>query len=167
MVDSLSCLVSNVCMTNQRTTLGRLIKLAMEMEQRAYAFYDTLEKQFAGVEGVKECMHGIKEDELLHLRVLREIESSLSEVRLLSPVTPSTVENMENTREFMDNLDIDSLDTPDKIYDAVQKLEAVEFDVVMSFVNADEINFEFTREYLKNETVDHAQRVSKALFCLD
>ena len=166
-VDSICRLVSNDAMTNQRETLGRLIKLAMEMEKRAYTFYDTLEKDFGAVEGVVECMRGIKEDEKLHLRVLEEIRDSLSEVRLQSPVTPSTIENMEKAREFMDNLDMSTLDTADKVYDAVQQLEAVEFDVVMSFVDADEINFEFTREYLKNETVDHAKRVSHALFCLD
>ncbi|MDC0336210.1 hypothetical protein OAN24_04885 [Pseudodesulfovibrio sp.] len=151
----------------KKMTLGKLIALAMEMEMQAYEFYGALEKRFCGNEQFCTCLSGVKEDELLHLRVLKEIKASLSEVRLLSPVTEESIESMEQALEFIKHLDVGNLTSTEEVCDAIGRLEAVEFDVVMNFVNADEIDFEFTREYLKNESIDHASRIYLAQQCLE
>lgn len=154
-------------MTKRRPTLRYLINLAMEMEKRAYAFYGGLEKNLADNALFVSCMRDIKEDELMHLRVLQEIRDSLSEVRLESTVPNETIEKLERAHEYLDGLDMDTLTDADDIIDAIRTLEDTEFGVVMSFVDITEINFEFTRDYLQNETVDHASRIFKAQQYLD
>lgn len=154
-------------MTKTKPTLGKLIELAIEMERKAYDFYKYLEIRFSDRTEFVECLCGIKEDELLHLRVLKEIKASLSDVRLLAPIPETTMAHMERVRSFLDDLDMDSLNTADQIFDAIQELETVEFDIVLDFVEISEIDFQFTKDYLKSQSVDHMKKVYKAQQCFE
>lgn len=154
-------------MTKQRPTLGLLIKLSMSMEKRAYDFYATLERNQAHNEDFIGCLKGIKEDEVMHLRVLDEIHQSLSDVRLNSIVSDDSIDRLEKGHRFLDELDMDDLKDTDDIIDAIRTLEDVEFDIVMNFVDITEVNFKFTRDFLQNETLDHANRIFRAQQCLD
>lgn len=154
-------------MASDKYTLARLIDLASQMERKAYKFYDQLEKEHRSNKGFVDSLAGIKEDELLHLRVLTEIRSSLSDVRLASSVDEESVDKLEALLAFMDTVDVSSLKTADQIIDTIQRLEEVEFDIVMNFVKIDEINFAFTRDYLRNESIDHTNRIYRAQQHLD
>lgn len=154
-------------MKKSKHTLENLLDLAMEMEQQAYDFYAWLEKHFQKNDGFVECLCGIKEDERLHLRVLKEIKASLSDVRLQSPVDPEAVEKVQGILKYVQDLDPSTLRDSESIITAIQTLEAVEFDMVMQFVDMNEIHYEFTREYLRNESVDHTNRIYRAQHCLD
>lgn len=153
-------------MQKRVVTLERLIDLAAEMEKISYDFYDALERRFSNNPEFLLCIKGVKEDELLHLRVLNEIRDSLSPVRLQAEVTVETVEKIEKNREFMKSLDIASLESVDQICEIIRQLESVEFDVVMEFVSLDEIDFEFTKEYLRNESLEHGAKIFHAQECL-
>lgn len=153
-------------MQKRVVTLDRLIDLASEMERISYDFYEALEKRFSNNSEFLLCLKGIKEDELLHLRVLNEIRESLPPVRLQAEVTVEIIDTIEKNREFMTNLDIASLQTTDQICDVIRQLESVEFDVVMEFVSLDEVDFEFTREYLRNESLEHGAKIFHAQQCL-
>jgi len=146
-------------MLNSQMTLGQLIEKAMKMETLAYEFYDRLETHFGKNEAFVQCLSGIKEDEVLHLRVLTEIRDSLSEIRLEAPVTSEAVHGIEKAIETMESLELSPSTDVDTVIDSMRIVEDVEFDVVMAFVDADEICFEFTRDYLKNESLDHARKV--------
>lgn len=154
-------------MKNSDLTLGRLIELAMQMEKQAFVFYDTLEQNFSDNAEFVGCLTGIKEDELMHYRVLSEIRQSLSDVRLESEVSAESIKRLTDVLAFLDDLDMNALKDEDTAVEAIQTLEAVEFDVVMDFVDAEEIAFKFTREFLKNESLDHANRIFKAQQCID
>lgn len=154
-------------MENSDLTLGRLIELAMEMEKQAFLFYEALEGNFRDKKDFVGCLSGIKEDELMHHRVLVDIKRSLSDTRLASPVTQVSIKRVVDVLQFLEDLNYPELDDEEKAVAAIQTLEAVEFDVVMDFVDADEIDFEFTREFLKNESLDHGNRIFKAQQCLD
>ncbi len=154
-------------MNSTKNTLGTLIDLAIKMEQTAYEFYDNLEQHFLQNESFVGCLSGIKEDELLHLRVLTEIKASLNDVRLASLVKQESIDKVEHILDYMDTINVADLKTGDEVVEAIRTLENAEFDIVMEFVDADEINFEFTREYLKNESIDHTNRIYKAQQCLD
>lgn len=147
-------------------SLGQLITLAMEVETKAYDFYDRLEKKFSDNEQFVSCVSHIKQDELLHFRILTEIQQSLSEHRLATPVPEETVAHVRKVLTFLDELDLEAMADIDAIIDAIRTLEEVEFDVVMVFVDAEEIDFQFTREYLKNESLDHSNRTFLAQQCL-
>lgn len=153
-------------MHNAKTTLGQLIDRAMEMERLAYDFYEALEKKYENNTDFVRCLSEIKEDERQHLRVLNEIRQSLSEVRLETKVTIDAMHRLTDVVAFLKHLDVAELETTDDVCDAIRKLEAVEFDVVMGFVGLEEIDFEFTREYLANETVEHGQKIFRAQQCL-
>lgn len=165
-VDGCPSFVSNAHMQKSDLTLGKLIDRAAEMERMAYDFYAALEEQFKSNGEFVACLNGIKEDELLHLRVLTEIKRSLSDVRLLSPVTEEAMKRLVNVLDFLEKTDVTALKTTDEICDAITKLEEVEFDVVMGFVGLEEINFEFTKEYLRNESLEHGNKVFQAQQCL-
>ena len=151
----------------QETTLGALIDLALEMEKKAYAFYDSLEKRFSDRAEFVVCVQEVKRDELLHQRVLKEIRDSLSEGRLSVPVDAEPAERLQAVLDFLKDVDVNAFKDAEDVSQAIQTLESVEFDVVLSFVNIDEIDYEFTREYLQNESVAHTDRVFRAQECFD
>lgn len=154
-------------MQTQQLTLGRFIDLAIQMEKQAYDFYKGLEEMYKDNTDLAECFVGIKEDESKHVRILLKIKESLSDIRLLGSVPESAVQRIQNVLEYQEKTDFAALNDADAILDAMRGMEDLEFDVVMEFVDADEIDFELTSEYLKNETIDHANRIFRAQQCLD
>lgn len=153
-------------MSNNTFTLGNLIELAMQMEKNSYEFYEALATRFGSNKEFVDCLDEIKKDELLHYQILTEIKNSLSELRLQAPVTEESVNALKASLEFLAATDPADLKDEEMAVDAIRTLEDVEFDVVMAFVDTDEIDFEFTREYLKNESLGHANRIYKAQQCL-
>lgn len=153
-------------MSGNSCTLGQLIDLAMEVEQKAYDFYAGLEEKFKNNEQFVSCVCGIKEDELLHYRILTEIQEALPEHRLTMPIPKEKVVPVQRVIKFLDTVDLDGMSDVDEVIDAIRTLEEVEFDVVMVFVDTEEIDFELTREYLKNESLDHNSRIYLAQQCL-
>ena len=154
-------------MTNSERTLGELIDLAMQMEEQAWKFYDALETTFKDNSEFNQCMAGIKDDETMHLRVLSEIRQSLSPVRLQSVVGQEVIDTVQQVLTYMEGIDFAALTDVEDVIEAIRTLEQVEFDVVLSFVDINEITFDFTREYLKNESLDHSNRIYLAQQCLD
>lgn len=148
-------------------TLADLLDLALEMERRAYAFYQDLENRFADNQEFVSCLEGVKEDEKLHLRVLVEIRDSLPDYRLETPVSEESVGRIRKVLDFIDENSVEAMGSTEDIFDAIGVLEEVEFDVVMEFVGIDEIDFEFSREFLQHESLAHSTRIMRARQCLE
>lgn len=147
-------------------TLGKLIDLAMEMERLSYGFYEDLAKKYENNSEFVRWISEIKADERLHLRVLTEIRQSLSDVRLGTSVSIDAMDRLQESVAYLKTLNVSNLKSTDEVCDAIQRLEAVEFDVVMGFVGIEEIDFEFTREFLANESVEHGKKIFQAQQCL-
>ena len=153
-------------MSGRFCTLGQLIDLAMEVEQKAYDFYAGLEKKFKDNKQFVSCVRGIKEDELLHYRILTEIQEALPKHRLSMSIPEEKIVPVQKVVNFLDTVDLEGMSDVDDVIEAIRILEEVEFDVVMTFVDTEEIDFELTREYLKNESLDHNNRIYLAQQCL-
>ena len=148
-------------------SLEHLIDLAMEMEKKAFAFYDGLSRRHQDRPEFIACLDDVKKDELLHQRVLKEIRASMSKARLAAPVDAEPIERLQSVIDFLDEVNVEDLRDADDVSQAINTLESVEFDVVLGFVDIEEIDYAFTRDFLQNESVAHTDRIFRAQECFE
>ena len=148
-------------------TLGRLLELLAQLEGTAYDFYATLRRRYRDNRELYGTLADIMADEVDHTRVVREITESLPGVRLQSPVPADLIWQIADTLDFVHGGGEALFESPEAVCQAIERVEALEFDVVLSFVSLSEINFEFTRNYLQNQSVDHTNKIYRLISCLD
>jgi len=148
-------------------TLDLLLKLSLELENLAYDFYGELEARFTHKPELAKTLAAIKADEKMHIRVVEEIRKSLTPVRLKMMVPAEPIQQLETALEFIRSTNVNDLKSSDDICDAIERLEAVEFDVALAFVDISEINYDFTKQYLKNQTVEHTNKIYHAQQCFE
>jgi len=144
-------------------TLGRLLVLLSRLETAAYDFYDEFREYHDGDPERGALVADILADEAAHARVVREITASLARVRLDAPVPAALLRDLEDILEMITERDEDLFASADNTCMVIERMESLEFDVVLSFVNVSEIRYEFTRDYLANQSVDHTNKVYQLL----
>lgn len=143
--------------------LGSLLTRCLRMEELAFDFYGYLIERFSDQAELVTQLKRIRADEADHVRAVKEVLASLTPVRLESHVDEEVYEDLSSTVDYMERVMSDGLDTVDDVYEAITVLEHIEFDVVMKYVDYQEIRFEFTRNYLRNQSVEHTNRIYRAL----
>jgi rubrerythrin len=144
-------------------TLGALLGLVAQLEDTAYAFYGKLRKRHPDDPELSEVLSSIMEDELLHARVVRDIAGSLPEFSRRAPVPPDLVRRLERTLECLHGREDELFACTDATCAAIEKMEALEFDVVLSFVSIPEVEYDFAGGYVQNQSVDHTNKVYRLL----
>lgn len=151
----------------ERYTLGTLLGLLSQLEQTAYDFYRTLRDTNRFDRETSETLAEIMADEADHARAVREITASLPGYRLESPVPGDLIRQLEETLAHVRDKGHKVFESSDDICFAIERMEALEFDLVLSFVSISEIQFEFTRNYLQNQSVEHTNKIYRLQQCFD
>ncbi|WP_319582320.1 hypothetical protein [uncultured Pseudodesulfovibrio sp.] len=152
---------------SKSNTLGTLLDLIAQLEDTAYDFYGRLRQRHADNPEAMKLLSAIMDDELLHARVVHDIIGSMSEFSRQSPVSPDLINQLEETLKGLRSGDEDMFTCSDDTCDAIEKIEALEFDVVLSLINVPEVNFNFSTSYARNQAVDHTNKVYRLLRALD
>jgi rubrerythrin len=148
-------------------TLGALLGLLAQLEQAAYDFYRQLRDNHRADRELSDILADIMADEVHHARAVQEITDSLPAYRLESPVPGNIIRQLEETLAYVRSKGDKAFESGDDICTAIERMEALEFDVVLSFVSVSEIQFEFTRNYLRNQSVEHTNKIYRLQRCFD
>ncbi|WP_316898758.1 hypothetical protein [Pseudodesulfovibrio indicus] len=148
-------------------TLGTLLGLLAQLEQTAYDFYRRLRDSHRSDRELSDILADIMADEVHHARAVQEITDSLPAYRLESPVPADLIRQLEETLTYVHSRGDKAFESGDDICTAIERMEALEFDLVLSFVGVSEIQFEFTRNYLQNQSVEHTNKIYRLQQCFD
>ncbi|MGE4195456.1 MAG: hypothetical protein AB7E51_18890 [Pseudodesulfovibrio sp.] len=83
------------------------------------------------------------------------------------PCRGTSSAKLEETLAYVRSKGDKAFESGDDICTAIERMEALEFDVVLSFVSVSEIQFEFTRNYLRNQSVEHTNKIYRLQRCFD
>jgi rubrerythrin len=144
-------------------TLGRLLDLVAQLEDTAYDFYAKLRERCPDKPEAAELLSDIMDDELLHARVVRDITCSLPDFRRATPVPSDVILRLEQTLGAVLGLDDKLFACSDATCSAIERIESMEFDVVLSLINVPELEYDLTGKYVRNQAVDHTNRVYRLL----
>jgi rubrerythrin len=147
----------------QSNTLGTLLDLVARLEDTAYDFYAKLRERCPDNPETVELLSDIMEDELLHARVIQDIARSLPDFRRATPVPSDVILQLEQTLGSVLGREDELFACTDATCSAIERIEAMEFDVVLSLVNVPEIEYDFTCRYVRNQAVDHTNKVYRLL----
>lgn len=148
-------------------TLENLLVVSLELEKRAYAFYDSLVERYADNEELVETLQVIRRDEKEHISIVEAITAALSPGLLSRQVPPEEYQTLARVVEYMRDLNLDSLETSDDVCEAIRTLERIEFDTALSFLDIEDIKLNYTSEYIRNQSVAHTNLIYKALQLFD
>ncbi|OIQ50353.1 hypothetical protein BerOc1_02284 [Pseudodesulfovibrio hydrargyri] len=148
---------------SEPNTLGALLDLVARLEDAALGFYAELRERCPDSPEAAELLSAIMDDERLHARTVRDISASLPEFSRQTAVPSDIIERMEQTLEFVQSRDEELFASPDATCAAIERIESMEFDVVLSLVNVPEVEFDFTGQYVRNQAVDHTNKVYRLL----
>ena len=151
----------------QSNTLGTLLELMAKLEDTAYAFYAKLRERCPDNPERAELLSAIMDDELLHARVVQDIVGSLPAFRRDTLVSPDLINQLEQTLQCVRGRDGELFASAEATCAAIEKIEALEFDVVLSLINVPEVEFDFSASYARNQAVDHTNKVYRLLRSLD
>ena len=151
----------------ESNTLETLLGLVAKLEDAAYGFYAKLRERCLDDPEAAELLSAIIDDELIHARVVQDIASSLSASGRQAPVPPDLINQLEQTLKCIRGRDEDLFASVDATCEIIEKIEAMEFDVVLSLVNIPEVGFDFSASYARNQAVDHTNKVYRLLRSLD
>jgi rubrerythrin len=152
---------------SESNTLGALLDLVAQLEDTAYGFYAKLRDRFQDRPEAAELLSAIMEDELHHARSVRAIADSLPEFKRRAAVSPDIIAQLEGTiRSIRDHTE-DIFASEESIFEAIDRIESLEFDVVLSMVNVPEVEFKFSPGYASNQAEDHTNRIYRLLRSLD
>ncbi|WP_338669213.1 hypothetical protein [Pseudodesulfovibrio methanolicus] len=147
----------------QSNTLGTLLDLVAQLEDAAYGFYAKLRERCPDNPEVAELLVAIMEDELLHARVIQDITESLPAFQRRTSVPPDLIERLEQTLDSLRGRDEELFESTDATCSAIEKMESLEFDVVLSFINIPEFEYDSAAGYVRNQAVDHTNKVYRLL----
>jgi rubrerythrin len=150
----------------QSNTLGTLLDLVAQLEDTAFGFYRKLRNRCRDNPEVSEILSSIMEDERAHARMVRDIADSLPEYSRQAPVSSDLVQRLERTLERLRGRDEELFASTDATCAAIEGLEALEFDVVLSFVSIPEVEYDFADGYVQDQAVDHTNKVYRLLRAL-
>jgi rubrerythrin len=148
---------------DQSNTLGTLLDLVAQLEDTAYGFYGELRERCPDNPEAAEILASIMEDELGHARMVRDIVGSLPEFSRRAPVPSDLVRRLEQTLEGVRDRDDELFASTDAICAAIERIEALEFDVVLSFVSIPEVEYDLAGGYVQDQSVDHTNKVYRLL----
>jgi rubrerythrin len=147
----------------QSNNLGTLLDLVAQLEDAAYGFYAKLRERCPDNPEAAELLAAIMEDELLHARVIQDLTQALPSFHREASVPPDLIERLEQTLECLRARDEELFESTDATCSAIEKMESLEFDVVLSFVNVPEFEYDSAASYVRNQAVDHTNKVYRLL----
>lgn len=140
-------------------TLGELFKCSIDIEERAFNLYEQLSKLFSHVQEVSAFWDGLAIDELEHMKMLKDIYTSLTQEQLLSPADKEIWENVINIQFLLNKDLIGPINNLDDAYELAHELEFSEVNNIFKFLTIEVVPFEEQKKIVIANINRHQQKL--------
>ena len=150
-------------MTSTEHTLGSLVDLLIEMEDKVGRFYGLLVEKFCESVEFRELTAALQDDEKVHYDFLQRLRQQLANEQLARPVPNLLLTRVLKNIRLLDLAMTDEQGTLGAVLDNINEVEATEFDIVFEVVDARELSPDLYGELLEHMLTSHQEKLLKLL----
>jgi rubrerythrin len=142
-------------------TIAALFELAITAEEAAQDFYLGLVEKFSHLPTIADFWQKMMEDEVLHVRALREIRASLTPDQFSAPVEPAIWWKAKEVSRFSVQKRLNSVKTLEDAYQSAHYLEYSEINTVFEFLLTEFTSSDKSREFIASQLRDHVEKLTE------
>ncbi len=140
-------------------TIAELFKCAIDIEKRACNLYEQLSKLFSHVHEVSAFWDGLAIDELGHMKMLKDIYTSLTQEQLLSPADKEIWKNVIKIQYLLNKDLIGPINSLNDAYELAHEVEFSEVNNIFKFLTIEVVPFEERKNLVIANINQHQQKL--------
>jgi len=142
-------------------TIAALFELAITAEEAAQDFYLGLVEKFSHLTAVSDFWREMMEDEVLHVRALKEIRASLTPDQFSAPVDPAVWWKAKEVSRFSAQKRLNSVKTLKDACQSAHYLEYSEVNTVFEFLLTEFTSSDKSREFIVSQLRNHIEKLTE------
>ncbi|MBN2245670.1 MAG: hypothetical protein JW755_07475 [Candidatus Aminicenantes bacterium] len=146
-------------MSLNQMTLGDFFLAAMEVEKKASEIYQSLSEAFIQKQDISLFWSGLREDELMHLKMLKKSREALSEKDLELLVDKSMISKIQEVDEFLKENPTEHVQDLNDAFELAHELEFSEVNVIFKFLTIDLVPWIYQEKLIENMIEVHQQKL--------
>ncbi len=145
--------------SKSENTIERLFELTIELEYKTAEIYKEFAKLFSHVPGLPAFWKELHDDEIQHVKTLKNIRKSLTPEQLLVH-TPTEIWDSVMRNQLIISKDLfDSINTLNDAYELAHELESFEINTIFSFLTLNIIPSGIPEENTYLKILKHQQKL--------
>jgi uncharacterized Zn finger protein len=140
-------------------TLGEFFQDAINIEKIAAGIYQDLAEAFAHKKDISFFWRGLREDELMHAKMLEKSRLTLDEKDLESLVDQSMLSKIQEVNKFLKENPLNQIQDLEDAYDLAHELEFSEVNVIFKFLTFDQVPWIYQEDLIENMLQIHQQKL--------
>jgi rubrerythrin len=143
-----------------KSTIARLIELAIAAEKAAEELYRGLEAKFAHYEDVADFWGEYAGEEVMHATWLEQLRDSLAPKRLSAPADPDVMEDARRALQIPVKRRLQDVHDLEDAYQLAHELENSETNAVFGFLISNFAEDKKTQAFLRSQLQDHVGKLA-------